>query len=157
MAVDSSPGARVRWSLGDSMRTVVQVNSWPAPRFHYSPLVAAGPFLKTAGMIALDSLTGGLEEGGAGAETAKILFSLGAVMAELGLDQSAIVSATIYTTDFDSFADINAAWNRFFDGDLPPSARTSVGVSALPLGAKVEMEFLLYTPKLVPTPGLSRA
>jgi 2-iminobutanoate/2-iminopropanoate deaminase len=130
------------------MRTIVQAKSWPSPRFRYSPLVAAGPFLKTAGMIALDSSTGELEKGGPGAETAKILSVLGKVLSELKLETSSVVSATVYTTDFDRFSDINAAWNDFFDGDASPPARTSVGVSALPLGATVEMDFLLYAPEL---------
>jgi 2-iminobutanoate/2-iminopropanoate deaminase len=130
------------------MRTIVQAKSWPSPRFRYSPLVAAGPFLKTAGMIALDSSTGELEKGGPGAETAKILSALGKVLSELKLETSSVVSVTVYTTDFDRFSDINAAWNDFFDGDTSPPARTSVGVCALPLGATVEMDFLLYAPEL---------
>lgn len=65
-----------RCDEGGSMRTVVQAKSWPSPRFRYSPLIAAGPFLKTAGMVALDSATGQLEKGGPGAETAKIFAPL---------------------------------------------------------------------------------
>jgi 2-iminobutanoate/2-iminopropanoate deaminase len=99
-------------------------------------------------MIALDSSTGELEKGGPGAETAKILSALGKVLSELKLETSSVVSVTVYTTDFDRFSDINAAWNDFFDGDTSPPARTSVGVSALPLGATVEMDFLLYAPEL---------
>jgi 2-iminobutanoate/2-iminopropanoate deaminase len=138
------------------MRKVVQAKSWPSPRFRYSPLVAAGPFLKTAGMIALDSSTGELEKGGPGAETAKILAVLGKVLSELKLETSSVVSATVYTTVFDRFSDINAAWNDFFDGDTSPPARTSVGVSALPLGATVEMDFLLYAPELESSAELQR-
>jgi 2-iminobutanoate/2-iminopropanoate deaminase len=62
---------------------------------------------------------------------------------------SSILSATLYTTDFDRFSEINAAWNDFFDDDTSPPARTAVGVSALPLGATVEMDFLLYAPELI--------
>jgi 2-iminobutanoate/2-iminopropanoate deaminase len=138
------------------MRTVVQAKNWPSPRFRHSPLVAAGPFLMTAGMIALDSSTGQLEKGGPGAEAAKILSILGAVMAEVKLASSAIVSEALYTTDFNRFPDINEAWNNFFDDDAPPPARTSVGVSALPLGATVEMEFLLYAPELAAISELRR-
>jgi 2-iminobutanoate/2-iminopropanoate deaminase len=108
------------------MRTIVQAKSWPSPRFRYSPLVAAGPFVKTAGMIALDSSTGELEKGGPGAETAKILSVLGKVLSELKLETSSVVSVTVYTTDFDRFSDINAAWNDFFDGDTSPP-RAHVG------------------------------
>src|ERR1700676_4715318 len=97
------PGARC--NEGGSMRTVVQAKNWPSPRFRYSPLVAAGPFLMTAGMIALDSSTGQLEKGRPGAEAAKILSILGAVMAEVKLPSSAIVSEALYTTDFNRFPD----------------------------------------------------
>jgi len=116
----------------------------PAPRFRYSPLVKAGPFYKTAGMIALDKDTGELESGGAGAESTKILTNLLAAMPDFALSLEDMMSATIYTTDFDQFSAINAAWEKVFTDDVRPPARTSIGVSALPLGATVEIEFIFY-------------
>ena len=115
----------------------------PAPRFRYSPLIKSGPIYQTAGMIALDSDSGELEPGGAGAETAKILANLLAAMPDFGLELGDLVKVTIYTTQFDQFADINAAWEAVIDADRPP-ARTSIGVSALPIGVSVEMEFEFY-------------
>ncbi len=116
----------------------------PAPVFRYSPLVKAGPFFKTAGMIALDAQTGELISGGAGAETAKILANLSSALPDFDLTLSDLVSAHIFTTDMSAFPAINLAWEKVFsaDGHLP--ARTAVGVAALPLGAAVEMEFILY-------------
>ena len=116
----------------------------PAPRFRYSSLVKAGPFYKTAGMIALDTVTGQLEPGGSGPQTAKILANLVSALPDFGLTLSELVSAHIFTTEFDNFTAINAAWEAVFaaDGHLP--ARTSIGVNALPLGATVEMEFTFY-------------
>jgi 2-iminobutanoate/2-iminopropanoate deaminase len=116
----------------------------PAPRFRYSPLVKAGPFFKTAGMIALDKDSGALEVGGTGAETDKILDNLINAMPDFELSLSDLVSATIYTTNFGGFPAINAAWERVFTADVQPPARTSVGVQALPLGATVEIEFMFY-------------
>lgn len=116
----------------------------PAPRFRYSALVKAGPFYKTAGMIALDKDTGTLEAGGVRAETKKILDNLLAAMPDFGLSLADLVSATIYATEFDKFPDINAAWEGVFTADVQPPARTSIGVTALPLGAKVEIEFMFY-------------
>ena len=116
----------------------------PAPRFRYSPLVKAGPFYKTAGMIALDKDSGNLECGGVAAETAKILANLQNALPDFGLDLTALVSANIYTTRFDQFAEINRAWEAVFTADVPAPARTAVGVSALPLEATVEIEFLFY-------------
>ena len=115
----------------------------PPPRFRYSPLIKCGPSYKTAGMIALDPGTGELEPGGAGAETAKILANLQAAMPDFGLELADLVKVTIYTTRFDQFADINAAWEAVIDAARPP-ARTAVGVGALPINASVEMEFEFY-------------
>ncbi|OGT82827.1 MAG: enamine deaminase RidA [Gammaproteobacteria bacterium RIFCSPLOWO2_02_FULL_61_13] len=116
----------------------------PAPRFRYSPLVKAGPIYKTAGMIALDKDSGQLETGGVGAETTKILANLLGALPDFGLTLGDLVSANIYTTRMDQFAEVNRAWEAVFTQDIRPPARTSVGVSALPLGASVEIEFMFY-------------
>lgn len=116
----------------------------PAPRFRYSPLVKAGPFFETAGMIALDRVSGELAAGGAGAETAKILANLLAALPDFDLSLADLVSATIYTTDFGEFPAINAAWEAVFEADTRLPARTALGVSALPLNASVEMRFSFY-------------
>ena len=116
----------------------------PAPRFRYSPLVKAGPIYKTAGMIALDKDSGQLETGGVGAETTKILANLLGALPDFGLTLGDLVSANIYTTRMDQFAEVTRAWEAVFPQDTRPPARTSVGVSALPLGASVEIEFMFY-------------
>lgn len=116
----------------------------PRPRFRYSPLIRAGDFYKTAGMIALRADTGILESGGAKAETARILANLTAALPDFGLSIEDLVSATIFTTRFEDFAGINDAWNDVFTADRRAPARTAVGVSRLPLDAAVEMEFWFY-------------
>ena len=116
----------------------------PAPRFRYSPLVKAGPFYKTAGMLALNKQTGQLEAGGAGAETARIISNLLDALPDFGLSLDDLVSATIFTTQMDRFPDINKAWEAVFGADMRLPARTAIGVSALPLNAAVEMEFWFY-------------
>ena len=126
------------------MGHAISVDSLPAPKFRYSLAVAAGPFVKTAGMVGLDKETGALAPGGAEAETTRILENVRLLMADNGLSLSDMVSATIYTTAFEDFPSINRAWDRFFPEDGPLPARTSVGVSALPIGAAVEIEFLFY-------------
>ncbi|NKB36636.1 MAG: RidA family protein [Gammaproteobacteria bacterium] len=116
----------------------------PAPRFRYSPLVKAGPFYKTAGMIALDKDSGKLEEGGVEKETAKILNNLLNALPDFDLSLDDLYSASIFTTDFDSFPGINQAWEAVFPEGQRPPARTAMGVTALPLNAKVEIEFMFY-------------
>jgi 2-iminobutanoate/2-iminopropanoate deaminase len=117
----------------------------PTPRFRYSPIIAAGPWVLFSGMIALDPTTGELQGGGPGRETAKILANLSAAMPGLALDLDALASVKIFTTRFEEFAAINDAWESWLGPAVRPPARTSVGVVALPLGATVEMEFAFYT------------
>lgn len=115
----------------------------PKPRFRYTPLIKAGPFYKTAGMVALDKDTGELSSG-VEAETQKILSNLMAALPDFSLTLDDLISATIYTTNFDEFSLINKAWEAVFTAEQRPPTRTAVGVVALPLGASVEIEFLFY-------------
>lgn len=62
---------------------------------------------------------------------------------EYGFAMQDLVLARIYTTCMDQFPRINAVWERQF-ADTPPPARTSVGVSALPLSAQIEIEFMFH-------------
>jgi 2-iminobutanoate/2-iminopropanoate deaminase len=124
-----------------TMRITIQSAAIPAPRFRYSPCVKIGPFYQVSGMVALDPATGLLESGGPGAETACILSNLQRALPDYGLTLDDLLIARVFTTRFDAFADINAAWEAVFTTEITPPARTTVGVSALPLGATVEIEF----------------
>jgi 2-iminobutanoate/2-iminopropanoate deaminase len=126
------------------MRELLTSKNLPPPKFRYTPMVKAGPFYRMAGMIGLDPTNGALVTGGVKAETRQILSNLRGALPDFGLGLEHLISANIFTTRFDQFAAINEAWEEVFTKDVPPPARTSVGVAALPLGATVEIEFSLY-------------
>jgi 2-iminobutanoate/2-iminopropanoate deaminase len=116
----------------------------PKPRFPYSPVIRAGDWTLFSGMIALDPESGALEPGGPGPETARILANLAAALPDFGLALADLAVARIFTTRWDEFPAINAAWQQALASLAIPPARTSVGVVALPLGASVEIEFGFY-------------
>lgn len=122
------------------VRRVIASLTLPTPRFRYSPVVQAGPFAFVSGLVGLDAATGALVGGGAHAETAQILENVGRLAEELHWSLEQLLVVRIFCSDFSDFPEVNRAWEAFFDGRVPP-ARTSVGVNALPLGARVEMEF----------------
>ena len=126
------------------MIQVLTSDTLPKPRFRYSPVLQAGPWILFSGMIALDPSTGSLETGGPARETAKILANLTDALPGIGVGIEHLASARIYTTRFEDFASINAQWDAWLGTAARPPARTSVGVSALPLGASVEIEFAFY-------------
>ena len=125
------------------MREIISFKSTPAPRFRYSQCVKTGPFYEFAGIIGLTA-EGGLNSGGVEGETRQILSNLVSAAREIGLTLNDLIAANIFTTKFDQFAVINKVWEEFFTADMAPPARTSIGVSALPLNATVEMSFRFY-------------
>ena len=125
-------------------REILVSERLPKPRFCYSPLIKTGPYYQTAGMIALDVISGKLEKTGVKAETKKILNNLASALPDFDLTLEDLVIVRIYTTDFSNFSEINMVWEEFFNKKMIPPARTAVGVSQLPLDASIEMEFSFY-------------
>ena len=54
------------------------------------------------------------------------------------------VKLTVYVTDIGSFAEVNEVYASFFESS--PPARVAIGVAALPLGAKVEIDAVVAFP-----------
>ena len=96
--------------------------------------------LFTAGQAALDPATGTLVEGGIEAETERVLGNLTAVLDAAGCGWGDVVKTTIFLVDMADFATVNAIYGRFMSD--PPPARSTVGVAALPKGARVEIEVI---------------
>jgi 2-iminobutanoate/2-iminopropanoate deaminase len=61
-------------------------------------------------------------------------------LARLGLTLSDAISATVYLTDMAMYAEFNAIYGERFSAPYP--ARTCVAVSALPAGARVEIQVI---------------
>lgn len=100
---------------------------------------ASAPLLFVSGQTGVDPATGALPPGGdVATETAQVLRNLGAVLAAAGLGFEDVVKVNVYLTDMSAFAAMNEVYARAFSAPLP--ARTTIGVSALPGGARVEME-----------------
>jgi 2-iminobutanoate/2-iminopropanoate deaminase len=85
----------------------------------------------------MDPETGTLREG-VESQTQQAIDNLKAVLAEAGTELGRVVKTTIFVTDMGNFAKVNAIYGSAFT-DAPP-ARSTVEVSALPLGGLVEIE-----------------
>ena len=119
-------------------RRVVTSPHAPAPGAYYSQAIASGDLLFCSGQIAIDPKTGQMVEGGIEAETKQVLENLEAVLRAAGAGLADVVKTTVYLADFSEFPAMNAVYVRAFP-DQPP-ARATVGVVALPRGAKIELE-----------------
>lgn len=119
-------------------RRVVTSPDAPAPVAAYSQAIASGDLLFCSGQIAIDPQTGQMVDGGIEAETERVLRNLEAVLTAAGASLADVVKTTIYLADFSEFPAMNAVYVRAFPHD--PPARATVGVAALPRGAKIELE-----------------
>jgi 2-iminobutanoate/2-iminopropanoate deaminase len=106
----------------------------------FSPAVECDGGLYISGQVAQDPVSGALIEGDIAAQTEQILRNAAAVLQAGGKGLSDVVKVGVFLTDMADFQAMNAAYARHFEAPYP--ARTTVGVSALPLGARIEMDFL---------------
>lgn len=125
-------------------RSVITSPNAPAPVAAYSQAIASGDLLFCSGQIPLDPKTGEMVAGGIEAQTEQVLSNLREVLAAAGATLADVVKTTVYLADFTDFPAMNAVYVRAFPTD--PPARATVGVSALPRGAKVELEAIARLP-----------
>jgi 2-iminobutanoate/2-iminopropanoate deaminase len=131
-----------------SVREAIHTGGAPAAIGPYQQAVAAGGFVFTSGQIALDPVTGTLEDGDAAAQTARVMGNLAAVLAAAGLTFADVVKTTIFLVDMSDFAAVNAVYGDSFEGGQTP-ARSTVAVAALPRGARVEIEAIALQRELL--------
>jgi 2-iminobutanoate/2-iminopropanoate deaminase len=94
----------------------------------------------TAGQIGIDPHTGELVAGGTSAECGQLLDNLEAVLSAAGSGLDRVVKATFYLIDLADFTVVNSIYERRIRGILP--ARSTVAVSALPKGARIEVDLI---------------
>lgn len=120
------------------VRKVIIIDNPALASLPFSAAVRAGKFLFVSGQIGIIPDSGALAEGGAAAETAQIIKNIALILAADGKDLADVVKANVYLTDYSDYGSMNAAYAEAFEKPWP--ARTCVGVAALPLGARVEIE-----------------
>ena len=113
----------------------------PAAVGPYSQAIRHGDIVFLSGQIPLDSGTGKLVEGGMDEQVHRVFRNLRAVCEAAGSDLDGLLKLNVYLTDLGHFATVNDIMKTYFTEPYP--ARAAVEVSALPLGAEVEMEAVL--------------
>jgi reactive intermediate/imine deaminase len=122
-------------------RQPIQSDSAPAAIGPYSQAVRHGNTVWLSGQIPLDPATGQLVEGDIATQARRVFENLRAVCAAAGGSLDGIVRAGIYLTDLGDFAAVNAVMAEYFTAPFP--ARSTIEVSGLPRGARVEVDAIL--------------
>jgi len=130
--------------MTDSNRQIeIRTEAAPAPVGPYSQAIGLNGLVFVSGQIPLDPKTGEIVRGEIEDETRQVLANLKAVLEASRSELSCVVKATVYLTDMSLFPRINAVYAEAFDTD-PAHARATVEVSALPLGAHVEIDAIAF-------------
>ncbi len=126
------------------MKEIIYSEKAPKPIGPYSQAVKLGNLLFLSGQIGINPSTGNLVTGGILAETRQVMGNINAVLEEANLALENVIKVTIFLTNLTAFNEVNQIYAEYFSEDFP--ARSTIGVQALPKGAKVEIEVIAYIP-----------
>ena len=122
----------------------IKTKSAPKPVGPYNQAVLVENWLYCSGQIALDPSTGAMiGDGNIEKETKQVLKNLMAVVEAAGGKSSNVIRTTIYLTDLNDFAKVNAIYAETFNDSVSP-ARACIEVSNLPKGGKIEIDCIAW-------------
>ncbi len=120
------------------MKVVVSTDKAPAAVGPYSQAIKANGFLFISGQIPIDPQTGQIVAVNISGQVKQVLANLAAMLNAEGLTVDDVVKTTIFLTSLNDFKQVNDIYAEVFK--INPPARSTIEVSALPKGAKVEIE-----------------
>ena len=123
------------------IRNVIATQHAPSAIGPYSQAIATSELVFISGQLPIDPISGKMLDGDIGEKTHQIMKNAAAIAKEAGTDLSRTIKTTIFLTDLADFQDVNKAYGSHFP-EAPP-ARSTIQVAALPLGSKIEIEFIL--------------
>jgi reactive intermediate/imine deaminase len=122
------------------MKLLIESKHAPQAIGAYSQAIRAGDTVYLSGQIGLDPETMQMAQG-IDAQVRRVFLNLQAVAAAAGGGLDDIVKLTVYLTDLADFPCVNEIMAGFFKQPYP--ARATIGVSALPRNALVEIDAVL--------------
>jgi 2-iminobutanoate/2-iminopropanoate deaminase len=121
-------------------KSVVRTEAAPAPfqGAPYSQAISVAGLVFVSGQLALRPEHGEIVGETIAEQTEQVFANLRAILEEAGSGLDKLVKTTVYLADLGDFAGMNEVYARHV-GERPP-ARATIEVSALPSGAKIEIE-----------------
>lgn len=126
------------------MKKCISTNQAPAAIGPYSQAVQAGNLLFVSGQLPINPQTGTLIDGDIASRTHQIMANIRAIAKAADADLIDIIKTTIFLTDLADFRTVNETYGQYFPTE--PPARSTVQVAALPLGANIEIESIIFLP-----------
>ena len=125
----------------NNMKKIITTTDAPAPVGPYNQAILTDGTLYMSGQVAMDVTTKKMIIGTIEQETEKVMQNIKAILNEVGFTFENVIKTTIFITDMQNFSKVNKSYGKFFNESTAP-ARETVEVSALPLGANVEISVI---------------
>ena len=125
----------------NDMKKIITTTDAPAPVGPYNQAILTDGTLYMSGQVAMDVTTKKMIIGTIEQETEKVMQNIKAILNEVDFTFENVFKTTIFITDMQNFSKVNKSYGKFFNESTAP-ARETVEVSALPLGANVEISVI---------------
>jgi 2-iminobutanoate/2-iminopropanoate deaminase len=125
-------------------KEVIRTDRAPGPfqGAPYNQAIRVGDLVFVAGQLGIVLETSELAGPTVEEQTEQIMRNLAAILEAAGSGLDKLVKTTVFLLDLSDFNGMNAVYARHV-GDRPP-ARSTIGISQLPSGARVEIEAIAY-------------
>ena len=125
-------------------KEVVRTDRAPGPfqGAPYNQAIRVGDLVFVAGQLGIALESGELAGSSVEEQSEQIMRNLSAILEAAGSGLDMLVKTTVFLIDLADFAGMNEVYARHV-GDRPP-ARSTVGISQLPSGARVEIEAIAH-------------
>ena len=119
---------------------IISTENAPAAIGPYSQAIIHNGMVFCSGQISLTAAGEGPIGDTVDEQTVQVMKNIEAVLSAAGTSLSNVIKTTIFLTDMGDFAAVNKIYGNAFGEHRP--ARSTVAVSGLPKGVKVEIEVL---------------
>jgi len=125
-------------------KIVIRTDRAPGPfqGAPYNQAIRVGDLVFVAGQLGISLETGELAGASVEEQTEQIMANLAAILEAAGSGLDKLLKTTVFLLDLGDFGGMNEVYARHV-GDQPP-ARSTIGISALPSGALVEIEAIAH-------------
>lgn len=108
----------------------------------YNQAIRVGDLVFVAGQLGIVLESGELAGPAVEEQTEQVMQNMSAILEAAGSGLDRLVKTTVFLLDLADFAGMNEVYARHV-GDRPP-ARSTIGISQLPSGARVEIEAIAH-------------
>ena len=99
------------------------------PAGPYTPAVRWGDLLFVSGQVGIDPATGAPVAGAFGAEVRQVLTNVKTLVEAGGSAMDKVLKVTVYLTDLERFAEMNAVYEEFFPEPRPARSTVQAGLA----------------------------